>query len=269
MFKKVGLGVLVVGLMICFITFQDGIAAMRPWVNLYDENVNISDVSTWDMLEIDVVEVWGSYATKETTRNGVKESEVSYYIIPAFEGDEYRFIGIEVPEKEYDLFDQIMEETYDYHNGYSFETNAYTYKTGRLHKMNKEMLDLYYDFFKQYEWYDTDEEIKKNALPYYVDSITDPNMSTKILAFGAIMSLAGAAILVFAFMRGNQKQQKAMAQDYVTINGVTYPKQRLSHVNACILGQEKIFAAQELSEITGLSMEEAGKIVEDWKKYYY
>lgn len=268
--KKAGLVIALVGLMLVFFSFQDSIAAIRPWVDLYADETNISQISTWDMVEFDVIEIWGSFATKTTTENGRKTSEVGYYILPAFEGEEYRFVGLTVPEKEYGLFDQIMQDTYDYYNDYSTNIGTNTvHKTGRLKKMSKEMQNYYYDWFRQTGWYDTEEEMRAEALPYYIDPIANPMTCVKLLGIGIVAFLVGGAIALFGFLRERNKKEKAEAQDYVVIGGVTYPKQIFAHVNASILGQEKIFAVQELSELTGLSQEEAGRIVENWHQYYY
>ena len=268
--KKAGWIILFIGLIMGFLSFQDSVAAIRPWVDLYAQDTNISQISTWDMIEFDVIEIWGSYATKTTTENGRKTAECGYYILPAFEGDEYRFIGLQVPEKEYALFDQIMQDTYDYYQEYSDNLGQNTtHKTGRLKKMSKEMQNYYYDWFKQVEWYDTEAEMKAEALPYYIEPIADPMTSVKILGVSIVAILVGGVIVVFGFLRERSKKEKAEEQSYVVIGGITYPKQTFAHVNASILGQEKIFAAQELAEITGISMEEAGEIVEKWNQYYY
>lgn len=268
--KRVGFAVAIIGIMFFFMSFQDGIAAMRPHVDLYEEGVNISEISSWDMIDIDIVDVWGSYATKTETSNGVTRDVLSYYIISAFEGDEVRLIGIGVPEKEYDTFDSIMNNTYEYYGGYSFDMPEETaHKTGRLKKMNKEMKKYYYEWFEQAEWYESDEEMQAEALPYYIDPIADPSVSIKMMAAGGIVGIVGIVILVIAFILDKKKTYKAQDQTYVMIAGVSYPKHTFAHVNASILGQEKMFAVQELSDITGLSMEEAGEIIENWGKYYY
>ena len=268
--KKVGFVVALMGIILFAMSFQDGIAAMRPHVDIYEEGVNISEVSSWDMIDIDIVDVWGSYATKTETSNGVTRDVLSYYIIAAFEGEEMKLIGVGVPEKEYDLFDSIMENTYEYYGGYSFdEPEEYAHKTGRLKKMNKEMLKLYYEWLWDTEWYESEEEMKSQALPYYIDPIARPDVTIKMMAFSGIAGIVGIVILVIGFVMDGKKTQKAVEQTHVVINGVTYPKQTFAQVNAYILGQEKIFAAQELASITGISMEEAGDIVEHWSRYYY
>lgn len=268
--KRVGFAVALIGIFFFVMSFMDGVAAMRPHVDLYGEGVNISEVSAWDMIDTDIVDVWGSYATKTETSNGVTRDVLSYYIITAFEGDDARFIGIGVPEKEYDAFDKVMENTYDYYGGYSFDMpEEYIHKTGRLKKMNSEMAKYYYEWFEETGWYETEAEMKEAALPYYIDPIADPSSVIKMMAGGGIVGIIGIVILVFAFIKDGKKTQKAVEQTHVVINGVTYPKQTLAHVNASILGQEKIFAAQELAEITGVSLEEAGDIVEHWGRYYY
>ena len=74
---------------------------------------------------------------------------------------------------------------------------------------------------------------------------------------------------MIGYKKENIQEAKAAQQTYVVIKGVSYSRAELAHVNQCVLGQEKIFAAQELSRITGMSVEEAGEVVENWRKYYY
>lgn len=268
--KRVGLIIALIGIMLFGFSFKDGIAAMRPHVDLYDDGVNISEVSSWDMIDMDIIDVWGSYATKTETSNGVTRDVLSYYIITAFEGDDARFIGIGVPEKEYDLFDNLMENTYDYYGGYDFgDPEEYAHKTGRLKKMNAEMQKYYYEWFEDTEWFESEAEMKAEALPYYIDPIADPTVVIKMMAGGGIVGIIGIIIFVIGFVNDRKKTQKAVEQAYVMINGVSYSKQSLAHVNAQVLGQEKMFAAQELAEITGMSLDEAGKIIENWNRYYY
>lgn len=270
MLKKLGGVLALAGLMITIFGFREGIAGMKKPVDLYADETNVSEVGFFDMATAEVFEVYGSYATKTTTENGKKTNEESYYIIPAHEGDEFRYIGIKVNEKDYKTFDKIVEETYDYYDGIEPEGDYTTIKvTGCLKKMNKEMQGYYYNTFKKAEWFDSDEEMKKEALPYYLDTLANPKSMVTFLFVGVIMFLAGGIMFVFGMRSENKAINKAAEQTYVIINGVSYAKAELAHVNQCIQGQEKVFAAQELARITGMSVEEATNVVENWRRYYY
>lgn len=270
MLKKLGGVLAIAGIVLSVMGFREGIAAFKEPIDLYAMETNISEVGYFDMVTVDVFEVYGSYATKTTTENGKKTNEESYYVIPAHEGDEYRYIGIKVNEKEYKIFDEIYKDTYDYYEGNLTEDKYYgVVKTGCLKKMNKKMQDYYYKTLRDAGWYETDEEMKKEALPYYLDPIANPKSMVPFLLVGVVMALAGGIMFVLGWRSETQKVDKAATQTYVIINGVSYAKADLAHVNRCILNQEKEFAVQELARITGVSMEEATKIADNWRLYYY
>ena len=265
--KKIGGVILAVGVIMCIIGFREGVAAMKTPLNLYE--VNVSEIGTFDMVTADVFAVFGTFATKTTTENGSKTSEESYYLIPAYEGDDVRYIGVKVLEKDYATFDAICDDTWDFEEGYLMELTKHAEKTGCLKKMNKKMLDLYYDSLRKAEWFESDEEMKTYALPYYIDSLANPSSMKSILFVGVFLIVVGGILFPLGWKKQNAEEKKAAEQSYVYINGVSYAKATLAHVNQCIQGQEKMFAVQELARITGMSMEEASVIVENWRQYYY
>jgi len=265
--KKLGGIVLAVGVIMCIIGFREGVASMRTPVDLYE--VSVSEIGTFDMVTADIYAVFGTFATKTTTENGSKTAEESYYLIPAYEGDDIRYIGVKVLEKDYATFDAICDDTWDFEEGYLMELTKHAEKTGCLKKMNKKMLDLYYDSLRKAEWFESDEEMKTYALPYYIDSLANPSSMKSILFVGAFLIVVGGILFPIGWKKQNAEEKKAAEQSYVYINGVSYAKATLAHVNQCIQGQEKMFAVQELAQITGMSMEEASVIVENWRQYYY
>lgn len=256
----------VFGLILAIAAGRSGIAGMRDRVDLYEEGTSISDIGYFDFVSADIFCVYGSYATKTTTENNVKTGEKSYYVIPAMEGEELRLIGIEVDQKEYSKFNQIYEDTYDELNE---ETNYGVRKTGFLKKMGKEMKEYYYSELWDSEWFETKEEMEKVALPLYLSPVANPGEGTKVMFVGLIAFLVAGIVFVLSWLGERDKYEKSVDQTYVTIAGVKYLKSDLAHVNQCIQGQERIFAAQELAKITGLSLDEAGKVVENWRQYYY
>ena len=91
--KQVGGIIALLGLVFAIVSFREGIAGLKKPIDLYADETNISEIGYFDMVTVDVFEVYGSFATRTTTENGKKTSEESYYLIPAHEGDEYRYIG--------------------------------------------------------------------------------------------------------------------------------------------------------------------------------
>ena len=264
--RKISGVVAVFGLILAIAAGRSGIAGMRDRVDLYAEDARISEVGFFDFATADIFFVYGSFATKTTSENNVKTGEKSYYYIPAYEGDEHHFIGIEVDEKEYRKFNEIYDYTWD-------ETAEFkkfnVRKTGFLKKMSKEMKEYYYSTLWETGWFETKEEMEKAALPLYLSPIANPGEGTKVMFVGLIAFLAAGIVFVLSWLGERDKYEKSVDQTYVTIAGVKYLKSDLAHVNQCIQGQERIFAAQELAKITGLSLDEAGQVVENWRQYYY
>ena len=264
--RKISGVIMVMALFLAVASARSGIAGMRDRVDLYAKDAKISDVGFFDYATADIFFVYGSFATKTTSENNVKTGEKSYYYIPAYEGDEHRIIGIEVDEKEYRKFNEIYEYTWD-------ETAEFTEfnvrKTGFLKKMNKEMKEYYYSTLWESGWYDTKEEMEEEALPLYLSPVAKPGEATKIMFGAFIVFLAAGIVFVLSWLGERDKVDKSIDQTHVVIAGVKYLKADLAHVNQCIQGQEKIFAAQELARITGLSLDEAGKVIENWRQYYY
>ena len=267
--KQWGGIIFIFGLILGIMGFREGVAGLKAPVDLYALDTNVSEIGYFDMVTADIYEVYGSYATRTTTENGRKTAEDSYYLIPAYEGDDVRYIGIKVNEKEYDLFGKMYDDTWDYYDGYIFDLTTHIEKTGCLKKMNKKMQEYYYGTLRDAEWFESDAEMKKYALPYYLDPLASPKTMVPFLFISVALMVVGAVLFVIGFKSENVKINKAAAQTYVMINGVSYAKSTLAHVNQCVLGQEKIFAAQELAQITGMSMEEASVIIENWSQYYY
>ena len=268
--KQVGGIIALLGLVFAIVSFREGIAGLKKPIDLYADETNISEIGYFDMVTVDVFEVYGSFATRTTTENGKKTSEESYYLIPAHEGDEYRYIGIRVPEKEYKIYDKIYKDTYDYYETGVYDTTDYgMVKTGCLKKMKKEMQDYYYSTLKKAEWFEDDATMKAEALPYYLDPIENRKAPVGMLFGGIIAFLVGGILFIFGARGEKKKFDRKAEQTYVVINGISYAKADLARVNQLLQGQEKVFATQELARITGLSLEEAGKITEHWREYYY
>ncbi|MBP5282279.1 MAG: hypothetical protein J6Z22_07240 [Lachnospiraceae bacterium] len=268
--KKFAGVLLVAGLLLSILSFREGIAGLKAPIDLYAYETNISEVGYFDMVTVDIFEVYGTFMTRTTTENGKQTNQDSYYMIPAHEGDEYRYIGIRVNEKEYDIFDKIYEDTYDYYEyGEESDLDYGVVKTGCLKKMSKKMQTFYYDTLREAEWYDTDEEMMAEALPYYIDPIPNPRSVVFMVLIGFVMTLLGGILLILSMRSEKAKTTRAVEQTYVVINGISYSKAQLARVNQLLQGQEKIFAVQELANITGMSLEEAGNVVEHWREYYY
>ena len=268
--KKIGGLVALVGIIIASVSFRDGIAGMKSPIDLYAEDTDFSEIGYFDMVTVDVTRVYGAYETITRSRNGVKESEDSYYYIPAYEGDEFRIIGIRINEKEYATVNQIYENTYDFDlSPEELNRSKGVIKTGCLKKMKKKMQNYFYDTLREWQWFGSEEELKEVALPYYVDSVASPKSMVTMFLLGLIAFFAGG----IAFVLGSREERKqldaSLDQSIVYLHGISYAKADLAHVNRSVQEQNKENAVRELAALTGLSTEEAIQIIENWRKYYY
>lgn len=267
--KQIGGILAFIGAVFLFVSFREGVGYMLPHVDLYAEETNVSDIGYLDLVETDIFIVFGRFAYETNTVNGV-QSKNYYYLIPANNGDKMVYIGAKVSEKEERLYEKLIDSTYDYYYGYSDTIGeSWATLTGNLKKMDDEEKEYYYQWLKEAKWFESDEERDAYALPLYIENIANPKAGMYMVLGGAAVLVIGVALIVISFARDKKEDQRGADQTHVVIGGVTYPKSTFAHVNQCINGQERAFAAQELHEITGISLEEAGNIVANWRQYYY
>lgn len=268
---SVGIVMVVIGAIFAYQSFQEGVASIRPYVELYGDETNVSEIGYFDMVEAEVWAVVDCFASEVTKKNGVKTDEDYFYIIPAYDGEDQVFIGVKVSDDSYRTYEKIRSATYKYLTaGDNDEMGLVTIKSvGCLKKMESKVKKYYYEWFEDNEWYESKEEMEKYALPVYIDVVVRPDNARVFLLIGVGVLAGGLCILIIGIVRDRSREKRSKEQSYVSINGVSYPKSTFNHVNQCINSQERIFAAQELHEITGVSLDEAGEIINNWSKYYY
>lgn len=250
----------------------DCIASFKTPVDLYGETTNVSDITRTTPVEADVYAVIDCFVTETTTttKNGaVTDKDYDYYyIIPAYNGDETYYIGIKVPEDIDYKYDDICDLTWQWMLGDSAELGEKTvHAEGCLKEMDDELYDYMVEWFEEAEWFESDADIEKYALPLYLDPVRFS--STRTLTLVAVGTLIVCVVLWIVVGKVDKKREKkSAAQTHVVINGVSYPKETFHNVNRCIANRENIFALQELCNITGLTPEEAQPIIQSWNKYY-
>lgn len=84
-----------------------------------------------------------------------------------------------------------------------------------------------------------------------------------------ILTVVGIVFFVWGILEtySNHSGQKD-SPDEVVINGVHYPSRIFERVNVFVKGGETVFAIRELRQVTGISAEEAQKVIKNWKHYY-
>lgn len=268
---SLGIVLIILGGIFGFMSLQEGVASMRPYVDLYGEETNVSEIGYFDMVDAEIWAVIDCFASEVTKENGVKTDEDYFYIIPAYEGEDQVFIGVKVNDNSYKTYEEISSITYEYlTTGDDSEMGSTTVKAvGCLKKMESKVKKFFYEWFEENEWFESKEEMEKYAPAVYIDIVADPGTDRVFLFVGFGVLAVGLCLLIGGIVKGRSEEKRSTGQSYVLINGVSYPKSTFSHVNQCINSQERIFAAQELHEITGVSLDEAGEIINNWSKYYY
>lgn len=94
-----------------------------------------------------------------------------------------------------------------------------------------------------------------------------PRVITMLVLFttGLILLIAG---ILFLVLETRKRSELKKFPNEVIINGIHYPRSAFANVDVCVRGRETTFAMQELRKITGVSAEEARKVVNNWRQYY-
>lgn len=251
---------------------KDGIKTIRPIVDLYAENTDITELSTSQAVEAEIYMTLDYFATETTTRtrdgNVVSRDNDYYFIIPAFSGDDAYFIGIRVDGSDYSTFSSISDETYDYLMGYADDFGMTTTTTeGGLAKLDDEMYQYMVEWFEEAQWFENDADIDKYVLPLYIDPFR-VNLVRTMFIIGVLGTILGVVCLILLIMANKKEKTQAKEQTVVVIAGMSYPKATFSRVNQFLAQRETVFAMQELRNITGIGPEEAKEVLDHWSNYY-
>jgi len=110
-----------------------------------------------------IIDVFAEYYTKKD--DGPEEVTDNYYIIPFGEKE---YLGLKVNKSDFDLANQICDETYEYISGTSDELTTNMEVTGTISKMNDETYGYYMDWFETSGFLEdsTAAELESVAIPY-------------------------------------------------------------------------------------------------------
>lgn len=251
----------------------DSFASFKKPVDLYADDTDVTKLGRTDAVEADIYAVLDCFATETTTtkRNGAVtgKSKDYYYIVPAFKGDETYYIGVKSNSDDQRSYDKIADLTWAWLSGESSDFGEQSiHIEGCLKKMDKELLGYMKEWFEESEWFESEAEMEKYVLPVCLETVRFGTVKIMFLV-GVGVFIVCAILIITGIISERKDSKKAKQQTHVVINGVSYPKSTFDHVNRCILNKEKIFAVQELRDITGLDLEEAQKIIDNWTQYYY
>lgn len=154
--------------------------------------------------------------------------------------------------------------------------------SGTINELDDEIYDLMVEWFEDAEIYESDADLKAHVLPLCLTTMNFDASTGYIIANVVLLVLAIISWALFFIGRSKQKARIANAhaqtmaqfpgqnpEDFVVINGVSYPKSSMAHINSYVNNMEKVVAIKELRDITGLELAEAKNVIENWNKYYF
>lgn len=267
----VGIILLVFGAMIGIGFGKEGIIFLtqEPVDLFYDESVEIQK-NTYIDSYLDML--FDVYAEREQTQKSgntvTGHSYTDYYIVPVFRGDDVYFISMN--ERRYSdegkRCNELLDESVAYFN---YELDDYGEKgfwyTGVVTEIEDEAYDYLLDYFREMEYFDSEEEMKQYVLPL---SIERRAVGTVLVmtAIAAVMLLAGMLLTVLGLIP--QKKKIVLQNTAIKINGYQYPITQFGKVNTMIMKGKFVEAVQEIMQMTNCSHEYANVILENWCEYY-
>lgn len=167
------------------------------------ESLGIDEISG-AYVDTDVYAILSNFAEYyETDKYGNETVTDQYYIIPVGEEE---FIALQIDSSDYELADQIYNETYDVLNGTKGDFSTTMPVTGTINKMDDEVYDYYKEWFETSGYLEnpTQEEIESIALPYtlqvdYVGGFEDYVLYGAIFVMGLFLLWVVVIIIKLLF----------------------------------------------------------------------
>lgn len=270
--KFLGLGMALFSFLFFAISFDNICVLLKKPVELYAEDTSFSELKEGDYVYAEVFALLDCYAADDWyTRDDDTITYTDhnfYYLIPVFnasEPDVSYYISIKAHEEQKSAFNSVVNDTQDFLMGVESDYGK-SVITGnyRIAAADPELYDFMKDYFRELGLDDT--TISKYVLPYNLIPVNNNNAIGVII--GAVLLVVGLLLFITMSFSIKKEKKKIKEQVEVVINGVSYPKSTFDHMFQDALRQNTR-AVSELCRITGVSEEEAKKILRHWDKYYY
>lgn len=217
---SVALVLILFGGMFLFSNKENIKSAFTSAYDIYDEDVNVSDIKIGDGIKTDIYAALDNFGTLETTTKNSKTGNVTgktyhyYYIIPVFEGDETLYMAVKVGSDDKKAFDKIVDDTWDYLTDAAdyFTDNEFAAE-GNIQKLDGQAYEYFVDWFEEAEWFDTTDrdEIEEYLVPICLE-LKDLK-STSIMVYVSMGVIAlGVLIIVIHFVRKSGRKKKLAAE---------------------------------------------------------
>ncbi|MBR1770584.1 MAG: hypothetical protein IJ747_00975 [Lachnospiraceae bacterium] len=282
---RLGVVLTVAGLILFCTHFAEGIASMRGSVSLYGPGGDFDKLTKYDHIRTDYDFSLGSYMEMETTTENkygrtVGKSYQYYYAIPAYTEENTYWIGLEVPEQDTELMEQITDESYAFLMGEESNFGSiYLTKSGCLKKMDDEHYSYLKAMFADMGY--TNDEIEEFTQPYYIATFdvakTKFTFLLSIVLFWAGLVFLVLLLLFYLRSRNGAASATTAAPQTVAaqapkgtmmIGNQSFPKEWFVRVDQYVKQNELEYAKQDLRSLTGITYEEAEQVIENWQRYY-
>lgn len=270
--KFVGLGMTLFSFLFFAISFDYISVLLKKPIELYAEDTSFSELKEGDYVHVEVFALLDCYAADDWYTQDDDTITYTdhnfYYLIPvsnAEERDVSYYISIKAHEEQKAAFNSVVNDTQDFLMGIESDYGKYAISGNyRIDALDPELYDLMKDYFRGMGLDDT--IISKYVLPYNLMPVNDDNIIGVVI--GVILFVGGLLLFIIMSSSIKKEKKKIKEQTEVVINGVSYPKSTFDHMFQDALFQNAR-AISELCRITGISEEEAKKILRHWDKYYY
>lgn len=224
---SVAITLILFGGMFLFANKENIKSAFTGAYDIYDEDVNASDIKIGDGIRTDIYAALDNFGTLETTTKNSKTGNVTgktyhyYYIIPVFEGEETRYMAVKVSSGDRKAFDKIVDDTWDYLAGDAdyFTDNEFAAE-GNIQKLDGQAYEYFVEWFEEAEWFDTTDrdEIEEYLVPICLE--LKELRSTSIMVYVSMGIIAlGILIIVIHFVRKSNNKKKEAAEQAAYNNG--------------------------------------------------
>lgn len=266
---RFGLMFLLFAGIIGFISWEEMIISFSEPVDIYEDLPE--DFTKVKAVETELYVMMGTFAEEETTTKNKSGHVTSrdydyYYVLPVFTEEETYYVGVKVDSEKSKPYDKITDETWNFLNGeVEYLGNVTADFQGGFVKMEDELYKYFKEWFEEEEFFETDAEMNKYVLPLVLEPISYKNVKTLTYVMVGLI-VVGGIMLFFGLRPG--KQYKEPARPMITINGVNYPSSNFETVNKLVTNGDKVKAAKELQNITGIDADEATFVVDKWDEYW-
>lgn len=286
-----------VGIIILFISRDDIAHINDDPVDIYSESFSsLKSLDEGIEVRSELDFMIGPYATKTVTtkrRFSKTETDYNYYMIPVYIGEETYLISCSFPDKgdSDTTAEAIAKITMEY---MYYERDTYGEKTMNFRGKVEKLDDKGYNYMK--EWAEGMElfessEISKYVRPINIKFVNENYNAKTFLFIGVGLIVAGAAGLIFAFVRDKKekaeeaafagisnntstvsndeyafrlKQLQALGDKTVEIGGDILQVSKLTYVDRKILTGDIAGAKEYMMNTYYATSEEADAIIADW-----